>query len=87
MTDREQALVDLDAGVRRERERVARRIYAVEFRSRRDSQGLAELTWVKGECRAGAQHPGLWRDSPGEGCAIALGVQTRRVSDRQGDGQ
>ena len=52
-TDREQALVDLDAGVRRERERVAWRIYAAEFRLRRDGQGLAELTRVEGECGAG----------------------------------
>ena len=47
-TDREQALVDLDAGVRRERERVAWRIYAAEFHLRRDGQGLVELTRVEG---------------------------------------
>ena len=64
-TDREQALVDLDAGVRRERERVVRRIYATEFRSRRDGQGLAELTRVKGECGTGAQQAGLWWDNSG----------------------
>ena len=38
-TDREQVLVDLDAGSRREREGVARRISAAEFRWRRDGWG------------------------------------------------
>ena len=45
--------MDLDAGVRQERERAVRRIYAAEFRSKRDGQGLAELTRVVGECDAG----------------------------------
>jgi hypothetical protein len=50
---REQALADLDAGVRQERERVAQRISDAEFLWRRDGQGLAELTWVEGERGAG----------------------------------
>ena len=58
-TFREQALADLDAGVRRDRERVALRISDAEFRRRRDGQGLAELTRVEGERGAGAQHAGL----------------------------
>jgi hypothetical protein len=85
-TDREQALADLDAGVRQEREQVARRISAAEFRRRRDGQGLAELTWVEGERGAGAQHAGLWRDNPGGACATA-GVQSRRVSGSRGGGR
>ena len=57
--DQEQALASLDAGSRWEREQVTRRISAAGFRLRRDSQGLAELTRVEGECGAGAQHAGL----------------------------
>ena len=53
LTAWEQALVDLDTGVRRERELAVRHIYAAEFRSRRDGQGLAELTRIEGECGAG----------------------------------
>ena len=85
-TDREQALADLDTGVREERERVARRISAAEFRRRRDGQGLADLILVEGERGAGAQHVGLWRDNPGGACATA-GVQSRRVSGRRGGGR
>ena len=58
----EQALADLDAGARREREQVMRHISAAEFRLRRDVQWLAELTRVEGERGARAQHAGLWRD-------------------------
>jgi hypothetical protein len=85
-TDREQALADLDTGVREERERVARRISAAEFRRRRDGQGLADLILVEGERGAGAQHVGLWRDNPGGACATA-GVQSRRVSGSRGGGR
>ena len=45
-TDREQALMNLDAGVSQEREQIVWRICAVEFRWRRDGQGLTELTQV-----------------------------------------
>ena len=38
----------MESGVRPEREQVAWRIYAAEFRSRRDGQRLAELTRVGG---------------------------------------
>ena len=65
MTDREHALADLEVGSRRERERVARRISVAQFRWRRDDQGLAELTRVQGECGAGAQYTGRWRDNSG----------------------
>ena len=84
--DREKALTDLDTGLRREKEWVARGISVAEFRRRRDGQGLAELTRVEGEHGVGAQHAGLWQDNPGGRCATA-GVQLRCVSDRQGGGR
>ena len=75
-TDQEQVLADLDAGARQEREQVTRRISATEFLRRRDGQGLAELTRIKGERCAGAKHAGLWRDNSGGAYATA-GVQSR----------
>ena len=57
-TDPEQALADLDTGMRQQREWVAWRISATEFRRRRDGQGLAELTRVERECDTGAQRAG-----------------------------
>ena len=86
-TDREQELADLDTGSRREREQVAWCISAVEFRWRRDSQGMGELKQVEGECGVGAQHEGFWRDNPGGACATAAGAQSRRISGRQGGGR
>jgi hypothetical protein len=54
-TDREQAIEDLDANMRRERERVVRRISATELQQRRDEQGLTELTRVEKERGAGGR--------------------------------
>ena len=85
-TDQEQALTDLDTGARQEREWVAWRISAAEFRQRRDSKGLTELTRVEGERGVGAQHMGLWRDNSGGACTTA-GVQSRCLSCRQGGGR
>ena len=48
--------------------------------------GLAELTQVKGERSSGAQHVSLWRDNSGDTFETA-GVQSRRVSVRQGGGR
>ena len=80
-TEQEQALTDLDVGVRQEREWVLRHISAAEFQRRKPGHGLVELTRVEGERGMGVQHAGLWREISGGACATS-GVQSSRVSGR-----